>query len=111
MLLTPCLYFCLKLAVRVPLTDPTDIQGNVTWKQWNHLRTLAEYNSRIGIALELTSELPHDKELLDMWFAEPIKTVIIPGEIFISNSKGYPVLPKAHQNFVKQLMVKVNDIR
>lgn len=42
--------------------------------------------------------------LLDAWLAEPVRAVIVPSEIFISNPKGYPVLSKRHQAFVKKLM-------
>lgn len=45
--------------------------------------------------------------LLDMWLAEPVKAIIVPAEIFVSNPKGYPVLKKAHQAFIKKLMEKV----
>ncbi|KAG2236581.1 hypothetical protein INT48_000135 [Thamnidium elegans] len=93
--------------VRVPLTDKSNVQGNIPWKQWNRLRTLAEYNTKIHVALELTSELPTDEQLLDMWLAEPIKAVIVPAEIFVENSKGYPVLSKPHQRFIKKLMDKM----
>ncbi|KAI8980873.1 PRMT5 arginine-N-methyltransferase-domain-containing protein [Pilobolus umbonatus] len=98
-----------QFAVKVPLTDPTDVEGNGTWKKWNQLRTLADNNSRINVALELTAELPKNRELLDVWFAEPVKTVIVPGDIFISNTKGYPVLPKGHQQFIKEMMTKMGS--
>ena len=62
----------------------------------------------IFVALELPKELPEDDLLLDTWFAEPIKSVIVPADIFISNNKGYPVLPKPHQAFVKKLMHRVS---
>lgn len=100
-------FFFFKFLVRVPLTDKSNIQGNVSWKQWNRLRTLSEYNTKIHVALELTSELPTDEKLLDMWLAEPIKAVIVPAEIFVENSKGYPVLSKPHQKFIKKLMDKM----
>jgi type II protein arginine methyltransferase len=58
-------------------------------------------------ALELSPYLPEDDKLLERWFAEPIKGVIIPANVFIANQKGYPVLPKKHQSFVKALMRKV----
>ncbi|KAI7865537.1 protein arginine N-methyltransferase [Spinellus fusiger] len=73
------------------------------WRQWNQLRTLTHFNPKIHVVLELSSDLP-SQSLLDMWLAEPVKAVILPAEIFISNAKGYPVLGKTHQGFVKQLM-------
>ncbi|KAI7901883.1 PRMT5 arginine-N-methyltransferase-domain-containing protein [Cokeromyces recurvatus] len=93
--------------VRVPLTDRQDVQGNISWKRWNRFRTLTETNPKIYVALEITSELPADEQLLDLWLAEPVKEVIVPAEIFVANTKGYPVLPKAHQLFIQKLMDKM----
>ncbi|KAI9495723.1 PRMT5 arginine-N-methyltransferase-domain-containing protein [Zychaea mexicana] len=78
--------------------------SNKAWKQWNKFHALAEHNPKIYAALQLPKELPEDGLLLDTWFAEPIKTVIVPADVFISNNKGYPVLPKPHQAFLKKLM-------
>ncbi|KAI9269072.1 PRMT5 arginine-N-methyltransferase-domain-containing protein [Phascolomyces articulosus] len=85
--------------VRVLLDD-----NNQAWKKWNQFRSLTEHNSKIHVALELPKQLPEGNLLLDAWIAEPIKAVIVPADIFISNNKGYPVLPKEHQAFVKKLM-------
>lgn len=93
--------------VRVPLTDKANVQGNLPWKQWNRFRTLTEFNTKINVALQLTGDFPSDEKLLDMWLAEPIKAVIVPAEIFVENSKGYPVLPKPYQRFIKKLMDKM----
>lgn len=83
------------------------MQSNLPWKQWNRFRTLTEYNTKIHVVLELTSDLPTDEKLLNMWLAEPVKAVIVPAEIFVLNSKGYPVLTKPHQKFIKKLMDKM----
>jgi type II protein arginine methyltransferase len=53
--------------------------------------------------LELSVDLP-DEVYLERWFAEPIKAVILPTKIFLTNVKGYPVLSKKHQAFVRKLM-------
>ncbi|KAI8146475.1 PRMT5 arginine-N-methyltransferase-domain-containing protein [Fennellomyces sp. T-0311] len=82
--------------------------SNKAWKQWNRFRGMAEHNPKISVALELPKELPQNETYLDTWFAEPIKAVIVPADIFISNNKGYPVLPKAHQAFVKKLMQRMH---
>lgn len=55
-------------------------------------------------ALEITADLPEDDKILDRWFAEPIRAVILPADIFLSNNKGFPVLSKRHQSFIKRLM-------
>ena len=45
-----------------------------------------------------------DEVYLERWFAEPIKAVILPTRIFLTNVKGYPVLSKKHQAFIRKLM-------
>ncbi|ORZ00647.1 PRMT5 arginine-N-methyltransferase-domain-containing protein [Syncephalastrum racemosum] len=95
-----------QLFVHVKVADVKDLESNRAWKQWNKLRNLTEHNPKIGIILELTFHLPKNEMLLDMWLAEPVKAIIIPAEIFVSNPKGYPVLKKSHQAFVKKLMEK-----
>ncbi|KAI8099404.1 PRMT5 arginine-N-methyltransferase-domain-containing protein [Halteromyces radiatus] len=95
-----------QLWVRIPISDTENMEKNSTWKQWNKLRMLTEQNTKIYVALELTEDLPHD-DILDMWLAEPVKALIVPAEVFIPNAKGFPVLPKRHQAFVKKVMDKL----
>eukprot|EP00795_Rhopilema_esculentum_P001486 gene1486-15920_t len=74
-----------------------------TWCWWNQLRFLCDQSRKIALVLELNSkELPSQEEL-DRWFAEPVKAVSIPTSVFLSNKKGYPVLSKAYQEFVRRL--------
>lgn len=56
--------------------------------------------------LELTENLPSE-DALNRWLGEPIKAVIIPTSIFGTNKSGFPILNKAHQNFLNKLF-KVN---
>ncbi|TFJ82032.1 hypothetical protein NSK_006700 [Nannochloropsis salina CCMP1776] len=69
------------------------------WETWNRLRTLCEFKSSLGVALELTGDLP-DPHVLQRWHGEPVKALVFPTAIFLTNKKGYPVLSKAHQAFV-----------
>lgn len=39
---------------------------------------------------------------IDRWLGEPVKCLILPTTIFLTNKKGYPVLSKAHQALVKR---------
>ena len=55
------------------------------------------------MALEITADLP-EKNILKRWLGEPIRCVILPTSVFATNKKGYPVLSKPHQSFVKDLM-------
>lgn len=73
-----------------------------TWEWWNHFRSICNFDSKLGVALELTADLPSDI-CISRWLGEPVKCLIISTEIFVTNKKGYPVLPKAHQNVVKAM--------
>ncbi|KAG9406093.1 Protein arginine N-methyltransferase 5 [Aphanomyces cochlioides] len=97
--------------VHVPMYNPMQFtdQGNDSWKTWNVLRSMCEFNPRIGIALEVTSDLP-DRTILERWLGEPIYAVLIPTEIFLTNKSGYPTLSKQHQRFFLQLF-QHNKIR
>jgi protein arginine N-methyltransferase 5 len=80
-----------------------------TWEDWNVIRTLSDHNARLGVALELTADLP-SQSAIERWVAEPVKALIIPTSSFINNVKGYPVLPKRHQAVVR-LFLKVPNLR
>ncbi|KAI8065879.1 PRMT5 arginine-N-methyltransferase-domain-containing protein [Gongronella butleri] len=88
-----------QLWVQVPV-------DGASWQRWNRMHMLADHNTKIHVALKLTSDLPAD-DVLDQWIAEPVKALIVPHDVFIANSKGYPVLPKRHQAFVKKVMDKL----
>ncbi|KAJ3022093.1 Protein arginine N-methyltransferase 5 [Thoreauomyces humboldtii] len=77
--------------------------GAEAWRQWNLVRSLGEHNPKLSVALEIGSELPEIRTL-QQWFAEPVRCVILPTSSFMANSKGYPVLSKAHQEFLRKLM-------
>ncbi|RCI04156.1 Protein arginine N-methyltransferase 5 [Rhizopus stolonifer] len=72
------------------------------WKRWNKLRTMTEYNPRLGVALEITPHLP--KDTLHLWLSEPVRILILSLDLFINNKHGYPVMTKDHQQFVKTMM-------
>ncbi|CEG79696.1 hypothetical protein RMATCC62417_14131 [Rhizopus microsporus] len=95
-----------QLCVRVLLTEK-DREENLGWKRWNRLRLLTGHNTRIGVALEVTAELPTSEALLNMWLAEPVRALIVPAHVFVPNQKGFPVLSKRHQNFIKMMMDKM----
>jgi len=56
----------------------------------------------VYLALELTTDLPDEQEL-DRWLGEPIKAVIAPTAIFLTNKAGFPVLSRPHQVFINKL--------
>ncbi|KAL5020885.1 hypothetical protein ScPMuIL_000040 [Solemya velum] len=87
--------------------DLDDTMDNIllddTWEWWHTFRTLCDNNKRVGVALELSADLPSE-DVLDRWLAEPIKAVVVPTSLFLTNKKGYPVLSKAHQAYVRKLL-------
>lgn len=73
------------------------------WEIWNNFRLLCDHSNRLQVGLELTADLPSSERELDRWFAEPVRAVIIPVDIFLTNKQGFPVLSKRHKNFLLQL--------
>ena len=67
-------------------------------------------------ALQLTSDIPDEQQLL-RWLGEPVRVVYVPTRylqllrfatlkhhsVFLTNAKGFPVLSRAHQAFLKAL--------
>ncbi|KAI9018353.1 protein arginine N-methyltransferase, partial [Hyaloraphidium curvatum] len=72
------------------------------WDNWNRVRNVLSTSKRLGVALELGAELPIPF-FLRQWLAEPVRVVLIPTDLFTSNAKGYPVLSRSHQDFLRQL--------
>ncbi|CAI9715887.1 protein arginine N-methyltransferase 5-like [Octopus vulgaris] len=73
-----------------------------TWYWWHTFRTLCEPNKKLGIVLELTADLPDD-DVLERWLSEPIKAISLSTSLFLTNKKGYPVLSRAHQSYLRKL--------
>ncbi len=94
----------LQLAVRIPIYHP-GIDFHQPWQTWDLLRTMCEYHPRLSVALDLAPLLPPTlPSCIEAWQAEPISHVFLPASSFISNAKGYPVLPKSTQGLVRNLI-------
>jgi type II protein arginine methyltransferase len=74
-----------------------------TWHVWSRFRILCDYHPQLFCAIVLTSDLPNEKDL-DVWKGEPVRAVIIPTSVFLTNSHGYPCLTPQHQRFLGQMM-------
>ncbi|WWC86067.1 uncharacterized protein L201_000938 [Kwoniella dendrophila CBS 6074] len=72
-----------------------------TWEMWDCIRTLCNYHPRLSVTLDLTNPLPPSVGALARWTAEPVKYIWLPAGSFIPNAKGYPVLSKACQAFLR----------
>mmetsp|Transcript_8108 Transcript_8108/g.27202 ORF Transcript_8108/g.27202 Transcript_8108/m.27202 type:complete len:505 (+) Transcript_8108:292-1806(+) len=87
--------------VHMPLTWKDDPDSDKDpWETWNSVRMLCEHHFCLFVALEVTSDLPTD-ETLTQWLCEPVKLLILPTSIFLTNTSGFPVLSKRHQNFLR----------
>ncbi|KAF8127019.1 PRMT5-domain-containing protein [Boletus edulis] len=78
---------------------------NATWEMWDVIRTVCDNNARVTLTLDLTPPLPANANVLDRWAAEPVQHIFLPASAFIANVKGYPVLPKGTQAFIRQTMI------
>lgn len=107
-------------AVTALVDDQTSI---ATWEMWDLIRSICEYHPRLSLstwlvfmlslhyeltfgcaALDLTPPLPLALEVLNQWVAEPTRYIFLPASSFIANAKGYPVLPKGTQSFIRDIM-------
>jgi len=96
--------------IHIPLLWPDDPEmGTDPWETWNDLRMQCEHHSSLFVALEITSDLPDD-DTLTQWTCEPIRLVILPTSVFLTNSSGFPVLSKRHQNFLRDLFLHNVDV-
>ncbi|KAH9972795.1 PRMT5 arginine-N-methyltransferase-domain-containing protein [Lactifluus volemus] len=88
----------------VPSTRASEAELNATWEMWDAIRSICAYNPRLTLTLDLVAPLPSVPGVLDRWAAEPISHLFIPASTFIANTKGYPVLPKGSQSFIRDVM-------
>jgi len=55
-------------------------------------------------ALDLTPPLPVTMDILSRWAAEPTRHIFLPASAFVPNARGYPVLTKATQSFLRDIL-------
>lgn len=87
--------------VRVPMNPPKVLGLDEPWHWWDTFRGNANTEKRLNLALSL-DEAMADESRLKRWLGEPVKCLILQTSFFLVNKKGYPVLPRALQNMVRQ---------
>ena len=95
----------LQLSVRIPIGDPSDpfpSTSTRTWETWNTIRSLCGYNHRLSVTLDMSTPLP-SASILQRWQAEPVRHIILPASAYLANAKGYPVLSKSCQAFLRTM--------
>ncbi|KZT22367.1 PRMT5-domain-containing protein [Neolentinus lepideus HHB14362 ss-1] len=76
---------------------------NATWEMWDVIRSVCHYDQRLSLTLDLTPPLPSSAGVLKRWAAEPMHSIFLPASTFIANARGYPVLPKGTQTFIRDI--------
>ncbi|QDZ24425.1 protein arginine N-methyltransferase [Chloropicon primus] len=91
----------LQVWVQVPVALDRGEHGR-NYDKWHCIRALSNYHQQVRLALVLGEDLPEPSDL-DVWTGEPVRSAIVPVSAFKFNAKGYPTLPKGHQNFLRRL--------
>ena len=73
------------------------------FEAWANLRAMCEGHPQLGVCLHLGPTLPPQTEL-ERWIGEPVRAVVVSNDAFTSNKRGFPVLPKRHQEFVTNML-------
>ncbi|XP_011503736.1 PREDICTED: protein arginine N-methyltransferase 5 isoform X2 [Ceratosolen solmsi marchali] len=107
-------HFQAQIWVQIPMENPikqayfyredkdiNQLKIESPWQWWNEFRIVCDYNRKLIVALIVSHDLP-DKEEIDRWLGEPVRCLIIPTTVFITNKTGFPVLSKAHQMMIKK---------
>jgi len=84
-------------------TSGKNIDPFHAWQVWDEVRTICKYSTRLFVALALPSELPAPA-VLNRWYSEPVRILILSGTTFKDNAKGYPSLTSEHQQYILRLM-------
>ena len=79
---------CPEAANGKPALDP--------WAMWTRLRTLCEHQSQLGLLLTVPASLPEDQTWRS-WAGEPVRALLLPTSVFLTNKRGFPTLSKPHQ--------------
>ena len=107
---------------KLSATPESELNG--TWEMWDLIRSICDYNTRLTLsgfffrsnvldsddkktfsALDLSPPLPTTIGVLSKWAAESVRNILLPSSTFIANTKGYPVLPKPTQTFIRDCMI------
>eukprot|EP00884_Botryococcus_braunii_P016344 jgi/Botrbrau1/3393/Bobra.0337s0034.1 len=75
------------------------VPGIDPWDCWNQVRCLCAYSAKLGVVLEVPESLP-DALYVQRWVGEPVRALLLPTTLFMTNKRGFPTLSKAHQQFL-----------
>lgn len=80
-------------------------QSSSPWHWWNELVTLAgpAVSESLFLVLEVTLDLP-EEGVISRWISEPVAALALSTNLFISNSKGFPILSRPHQTILRRFL-------
>lgn len=64
-------------------------------------------SSAVARGAEITEDLP-SRDVLLRWLGEPIKAIVVPTSIFLTNKKGYPVLSRVSDGRASRISYAVS---
>ena len=70
------------------------------YERYLHLKALCSHSTRLAVVIQMGWKAPQYQEMFDMFWGEPVHSIILPTNIFPQNEDGYPVLTKKTQKFV-----------
>lgn len=94
-------YISSRTGDRVPPADYLSI-----WDVWNTIRTINNYAPNLAVVLQVPPKCTFPPVVASRWYAEPVKMLMISSATFVSNARGYPVLPKVTQSLLFKFFSK-----
>jgi protein arginine N-methyltransferase 5 len=108
-----------------PCTELTpEARMSMCWEMWDTIRTMCAYTNRISLSknphvciehlvlilflsaldLNMSFAVQNVPYSFDRWISEPTRHIILPASSFVPNPKGYPVLTKPLQQFIRNVV-------
>ncbi|XP_022115769.1 protein arginine N-methyltransferase 5 [Pieris rapae] len=104
------IWTCVPMFCKRTLRNSEDLEDNKcdvaydeTWYWWSRFHQNMNWDKRVGVVLEISADLPSN-DIIKRWLGEPVKAIILPTHVFHNNKKGYPVLSRAHQQLVVNMV-------
>lgn len=92
-----------RVDVEIENEEALSDEENSTWSRWRAVRSMCEESTRLGVILEMAADLPSEDEI-ERWLSEPIRALVVPTDLFLTNKAGFPVLSKQHQMFIYKFL-------
>ncbi|KAJ6643013.1 Protein arginine N-methyltransferase 5 [Pseudolycoriella hygida] len=108
-----------QILIEIPMVNPHKLVNDLCeerdtghedpWCWWNTFRAVADFNCKLSIALELSTEIPSKLEI-SRWLGEPIGSLIIPSHLFVRGSDNKPMLSRPHELLILSFKETINEV-